>query len=1072
MYKRVIMFAGALCAGIVAMAADSLTRLQTEYQTDPVGIEAAQPRFGWQMCSNRKGAAQSAYQIAVRNRDGEEVWNSGKVASDISVAIPYEGPELSMNHRYSWSVKVWDERGKVILGPSAHFTTGLMGSGWSGARWIGSAQPHFSKYRSVFDLSYTFTGEESEFIINRLDAANYISVAVKDGMLVLGHCKGGNFVTDVKQPLKIASAGRNRVWMSYRAEGFRRGTKMTVKVNGYTLLKDFKVDYDKNGSEGKGWSRLQEMGYEAGNAVYSDIVVEDGLYGEALYRAAGPFKASEGARFWSPADESSAPMVRAAINLPKAPASAILYSTARGICNFWINGQRVDDGYFNPGTTDYRKSLAYLATDVTSLLKQGTNGVGAVIGSGWWSDCIGYKSAWEDQYGLDLAVMAKIFVTYQDGTSQVFVTDGSWKVWDRGPIVNDGLLNGEDYDARKEVPGWSEAGFDDSSWDYVQLRPATEKGVVIKPYVGSPVRCQETLTAVSVSEPRPGVFLYDMGQNMVGVPSIKFKGRAGQTVTIRYAEMIFPEVPPKDPLPPLTAADYEEMKGLAYTENYRSALSTDHYTFKGDPEGECYSPLLTFHGYRYVQLEGLSEAPAPEDVKGLVLNSIGEVTSSFETSDANVNRLFSNIQWGQRGNFVSIPTDCPQRDERLGWTGDAQIFARTATYNANVNPFFSRWIESVREIQNADGSYPDFIPNIYDPGVEKSETSGHNSKSLGWMEVGIVLPWQIYQQYGDVRFLENQWPSMVRYFQYLESRSVAGVQKGGGYGDWLALELTSSALTNTAYYASDALLMSKMAAALGKAEESQWYASRYEAIKKAFNREFVDGNGFTKQSTSVPEYKEKKASGATIMRIAGTQTSYVVPLMADLFDDSVKPLAVQHLLEEIEKTGYTLTTGFIGTPYLNLVLSANGHTDVAWKLFEQTAYPSWLYPVLQGATTIWERWNSYTIAQGFGPVAMNSFNHYSYGAIEDWMMSCAIGIERDESAPGYKHFILKPCLGGTLMFARGAFDSPYGRIEAGWTRKGKGYVYEVTVPANTSATLKINGKEQELKAGKYKFNLQ
>lgn len=1072
MLKRILLAAATLILGTAIYAADEVKGLMTEYQTEPIGIEVAQPRFGWQMASSRKGAAQSAYQIVVLNRNGEPVWDSGKVSSDASVAVPYEGKKLSMNHRYSWTVKVWDEKGKLLESPEAHFTTGLMGSGWNGARWIGSDRPHFSKYRSVFDLSYTYTGEQSEFIINRLDGSNYICVAVRNGTLFIEHCKDGKLVCDARKPLKISSTGRNRVWMAYRAEGFRRGTVMTVKVNGYTLLKDVKVAYDKTGSEGKGWCRLQEIGYGAGSAEYSDIVVEDGVHGEVLYRAAGPFKADEGARYWSPADEVSAPMLRTCIDLPKKPVSAILYSTARGICNFWINGERVDDGYFTPGSTDYRKSFAYLATDVTALMKQGDNGVGAVLGSGWWSDCIGYRSSWEDQYGVNLALKAKIFVTYEDGTAQVFITDGSWKVWDRGPIVNDGLLSGEDYDARREVPGWSKAGFDDSSWDYVRIRPAEEKGVVLKPYVGSAVRSREILSAASVSEPRPGIFVYDMGQNMVGVPSIKFKGKEGQTVTIRYGEMIFPEIPPKDPLPPLTAADYEEMKGLAYTENYRSALSTDHYTFKGNPEGECYSPLLTFHGYRYVQLEGLDEAPAPEDVKGIVLNSIGEITSTFECSDANINRLFSNIQWGQRGNFVSIPTDCPQRDERLGWTGDAQIFARTATYNANVNPFFTRWAESIRETQNSDGSYPDFIPNIYEPGKAKSETTGHNSKSMGWMEVGIVLPWQIYQQYGDIRFLETQWPSMVKYFQFLERRAVAGVQQGGGYGDWLSLELTSSALTNTAYYAGDALLMSKMATALGKEEDAQWYASRYEVIKKAFNKEFVDRNGFTRQGDSVPSYNEKKASGATRMRIAGTQTSYVVPLMFDLFDSSVKPLAIQHLLDEIEKTGNTITTGFIGTPYINLVLSANGHADVAWKLFEQTAYPSWLYPVLQGATTIWERWNSYTIAQGFGPVGMNSFNHYSYGAIEDWMMSCALGIERDESAPGYKHFFLQPSIGGTLQYARGAFDSPYGRIEAGWKRSGKGYVYEVTVPANTTATLRINGREQELKAGKYKFNIK
>lgn len=1070
--KHIFTAAIALCLGIQAFAEDRIEGLQTEYQNEPVGIESVKPRFGWHMVSERKGAGQSAYRISVSDLKGKEIWNSGKVSSEMSVAIPYDGPALRMNHRYSWNVNVWDERGRVLKSSDAHFTTGLMGSGWNGARWIGSSLPHFSKYRSDFDISYTFRGEESEFVINRIDESNYITLAVKAGELIVSHTLDGKTVCDAKARLKIASTGKNRVWVAFRAERYRRGAVLTVKVNGYTLMKGQKVGVDTELSVGKGWSRFYEIGYTAGSAVYSDIVVEDGIYGKVLYRASGPFKSSEGERFWSPADEAGAPMLRTCIDLPKKPELAILYSTARGICNFWINGQRADDGYFTPGSTDYSRSFAYAATDVTSLLRQGSNGIGAILGSGWWSDAAGYQSMWQDQFGVDLGLLAKIFVTYEDGSAQVFITDGSWKVFNGGPVINDGLLNGEDYDARREVPDWSEADFDDTSWDYAELLPAMEKGVKLKPYTGDAVRCREILTAVSVSEPRPGIFVYDMGQNMVGVPSIRFKGRRGQTVTIRYGEMIFPETPPADPLPPLTAEDYERMKGLAYTENYRSALSTDHYVFRGDPQGESYSPLLTFHGYRYVQIEGLDEAPSIGDVKGLVLNSIGTLTSSFECSDPKINRLFSNIQWGQKGNFVSVPTDCPQRDERLGWTGDAQIFARTATYNANVNPFFTRWIESLRETQNYDGSYPDFIPNLYDRGGVKSETTSHNSKSLGWMEIGIILPWQIYQQYGDLDFLKNQWQSMVRYFQYLERRSVAGVQQGGGYGDWLALELTSSALTNTAYYAGDALLLSRMAKALGKDDDASWYASRYEAIKKAFNKEFVDRQGYTRQGKHVPAYTEKKASGSTVMRLTGTQTSYVVPLMFDLFDESVKELAIQHLIEELEKTGYTLTTGFIGTPYLNLVLTACGHSDAAWKLFEQTAYPSWLYPVLQGATTIWERWNSYTIAQGFGPVSMNSFNHYSYGAIEDWMMSCVLGIERDESCPGYKHFFLQPCPGGTLDYAKGGFDTPYGRIEAGWKKSGKGYAYEVAIPANTSATLRINGREQELGSGKYKFNIK
>lgn len=1043
-------------------AAIAVTSLQTEYRTEPVGIETPKPRFSWKMESSRKGAAQSAYQIAVTAPDGIEVWNSGKVESSASVAVPYEGEKLLPNSVYRWSVTVWDEKGKQLREEKSSFTTGLMGSGWSGAEWIGSSQPHFSKYRSFFDLSVKFTGEEAKFFVNKTDDDNYVLISVRGGRLIVSHRRAGVSVEDGNYPMAFALMEKNSMNISYRSESYRRGTALDIAVNNRTVARNVRVDYDEKASVGEGYSRIYGVGYAAGETEYSDIIIKDGTWGKVLYRASGPFKASEGERFWVPAEETGAPMLRTDIYLSGEPVYAVLYSTARGICNFFINGGKADDGYFSPGSTDYNKSIAYLATDVTGLLHKGKNGVGAILGSGWWTDAAGYKAAWQDQYGIEKSMMAKIEVTYEDGTTDVFVTDGSWKVYDGGPITSDSLYNGEDYDARREVPGWADEGFDASSWDYVTVYDRPARGIAVKPYVGDPVRCALTLTAQSVAEPRPGVFVYDMGQNMVGVPSITVKGAEGTQLTIYYGEMIYPEQLPEDPVKPMTVADYEARRGLVYHENYRSALSTDHYICKGDPDGETFSPLLTFHGYRYVQIEGLDEALPVDCVKGLVLNSIGTTTSTFETSDANINRLFSNIQWSQMGNFVSIPTDCPQRDERLGWTGDAQIFARTSTYNANVDPFFTRWAETLRETQMPDGSYPAFTPNLSD----------HETYSMGWMEVGIVLPWQIFQQYGDLLFVERQWDSMERYFRYLERRAANDIQPGGGYGDWLALELTNTPLTNTAYYAYDAMLMSKMASALGKADAAAYYGAKYQAIKEAFNREFVGKGGYTKESRSVPRDNDKVASGETVRRKFGTQTSYIVPLMTDLFNEENRPLAEQHLLEEIEKTGYTLTTGFIGTPYINLVLSAAGHSDVAWKLFEQTEYPSWLYPVLQGATSIWERWNSYTIKRGFGPVSMNSFNHYSYGAIEDWMMSCALGIERDEENPGYRHFFLRPCPGGSLEYARGSFESPYGRIEAGWKRSGNGYIYEVTVPANTTATLEINSEKQELKSGRYTFRIR
>jgi len=545
-----------------------------------------------------------------------------------------------------------------------------------------------------------------------------------------------------------------------------------------------------------------------------------------------------------------------------------------------------------------------------------------------------------------------------------------------------------------------------------------------------------------------------MGQNMVGVPRLTMKGKAGQEITIRFGEMNYPETIPTDPVAPYTIAMYKEKKGQVYTDNYRSALSTDHYILRGDPAGETYEPRFTFHGYRYIELHGLDKPLALEDVKGVVLESIGAQTSGYDTSDERINRLYENILWGQRGNFLSVPTDCPQRDERMGWTGDAQVFARTATYNMNVDPFYTRWLYSVRDNQGEDGRYANYVPVVGIPPHGAAAGGG----ALGWMEAGIIVPWQMYQQYNDIRILEQHYASMVAYMDYLERRAVNYIQPFGGFGDWLAIETTNSMLTNTAYSAYDALLMEQIAACLGKEEDRKRFHTFYENIKKSFNAIFVTDEGKTYAPAASSIFGEGSmdmwaGQSAKEGKLVDTQTSYVVPLQFNLFNEKNKPLALKHLVENIEKHNYTLTTGFIGTPYLNLVLSDNGYDDIAYKLFEQTVYPSWLYPVLQGATTIWERWNSYTIVNGFGPVDMNSFNHYSYGAIQEWMMAYSSGIQRDEQQPGYKHIILQPRIGGTCSYIRGHYDSVYGRIESGWEKQKKGYVYKAVVPANTTATL-------------------
>ena len=1036
--------------------------LQVEYQVTPLGIDVASPRFSWKMVSDRYDQRQTKCQISVTEAaTGRHVWVSDPVPSDVSVGVVYRGEALKPCTRYNWKVEVWNVAGESVCNDS-WFETGLMDSGWSQAQWISSGQPHFSKYRSHyqidFDLSCGGAGAVPVFLFGWRDPDNYVRLELSGSRAAVSHVSGGVKTSDFEAPLKALPS---HMGLRVSSLDYSKGYRVWLLADQVPVNKEpIVVQMFPDGSW-MPYCRFNGVGFAQDTpdceATFTNLTVTEDVWNTTLYRSDAAYTVKGGETcLLSPADESGAPMLRKTFEVKKPLASARLYTTARGIYEYEVNGKRLADDWFNPGSTDYRYRILYTTYDLTPFLKKGANAVGAMLGAGWYSDFTGYATAWQDQFGTELSLLAKIVLTYTDGTQEVIVSDDSWKAFNGGPVTSDSFQNGEDYDARREVALWSDARFDDAAWQAATPMASPADSVVIAAYIGSPVRTQQVLQAVSVSEPQPGVFVYDMGQNMVGVPRIRLKGEKGQEVTFRYGEMIYPTEVPEDPLPPLTAEVYAQRKGLVYNENYRGALATDHYIFKGSGT-ETFQPHFTFHGFRYIEVHGLEKALPLANVEGLVLHSVGAQTSGFETSDPDVNRLYENIVWGQRGNFLSIPTDCPQRDERMGWTGDAQVFARTATYNMNVDPFFTRWFHSVRDIQGDDGSYCDFIPKVGQPPQGSSKGGG----ALGWMETGIIIPWQLYLQYGDTQFLRDHYDSMVAYMKYLQNRAVGDIQPGSGYGDWVAVEHTNSPLTNTAYYGYDALLMSKMAAALGKYADEAAYRALYERIKKAFNREFVGPDGITKESKNVPPYHEWIAGGADASFKANTQTSYVVPLQADLFDDQHKALAVQNLVENVAAHGYTLTTGFIGTPYLNLVLSQNGYDSVAYELFEQRAYPSWLYPVLQGATTMWERWNSYTIRQGFGPVDMNSFNHYSFGAIEEWMFSWMLGIQPVESDPGYHSFTLTPRVGGSFDFVRGHYDSVYGRIESGWELLDDGAVrYAFTVPANSSAVVDLPVPEE------------
>lgn len=1082
-----------------------IVNLRTEALETPLGIDEARPYFSWQMQSDRIGALQRAYRVLVAAgqdalQRGEYVYDSGTVRTGDSINIPYEGAALRPSTRYWWKVEVTDEHGELVVSEPTWFETGLMGSGWSRAQWIGSQEIGVSRYRTFFDIDYDVQipagNSRAVFAYSVQDEKNWITAEFNvqdEPRFVIDYCVEG----EVRHLSTISLAGivqdaarhdRHHVRLQVSTPGYHLKSNLIVHFDGQILIPTEGVPGGparENVSSGNpaqmvitpypggeyicDWARLHSIGFRqprGQKAVFSNIVISEENWDTVLYTDPTVRHEVTGTgrlQVWEPYGLVSAPMLRKKVDLSKPVRSARLYVTARGIYEFYVNGERVSNDYFNPGWTDFRYRIMYNAYDITDLLKPGSNGFGAMLGAGWYSDLNIFTSAYVDPYGIRQSLLAKILITFEDGTQQVVVTDGSWKKYDHGPVTRNGFQFGEDYDARKEVDGWKEGGFDDSAWEAADLFERPAPGVQIQAYVGLPIQNNITLEAVAVTEPVKGTFVYDFGQNVIGVPRLEgMKGKAGQVVNLRYGEMVYPERIPTEPVAPYTIEMYKEKKGQVYVENYRGAISIDNYTMRGRREGETYQPVFTDHGFRYVSVTGLDKPLPLSSVKAVVLESIGNTTSDYESSNADINRLFQNIQWGQRDNFQAVPTDCPQRDERQGWTGDAQVFARTATYFSPwVDKFYARWFYSMRDNQNHDGSYFNYYPIT---GRPPYGFTNDNPGWMGWMEAGIIVPYQVWEQYGDLRVLEQHWDSMVRYMDYLERQANPdGTQVATGIGDHLAIERTDIGLTNTAYYAYDAYMMSRMAQALGKMREAQRYGALFEKVKRAFTAKYINADGMT-----VAPYVAFRWPGMPVDPNApkdgdivpvDTQTSYALPLRFGLLDGELRDKAVAHLVSDIEEHGNKLTTGFIGTPYLNLALSENGRDDVAYTLFEQTQYPSWLYPVLQGATTMWERWNSYTIENGFGPVDMNSFNHYAYGAIGEWMYSHQLGIQRDEDRPAYKHILLQPKVGGTETFARGGFESPYGRIEAGWEKTAGGYVYRVTIPANTTASLTLEAPD-------------
>jgi alpha-L-rhamnosidase len=705
-----------------------------------------------------------------------------------------------------------------------------------------------------------------------------------------------------------------------------------------------------------------------------------------------------------------APMFANNFEITKPVKQARLYITSHGLYEARLNGEKIGQYYFTPGWTSYKKRLQYQTYDVTTLLKQGKNATLVTVGDGWYRGNLEFKLN-RNVYGKEVALLYQLEVEYADGQKQTFASGDGWKASLNGPVRTSDIYNGETYDARLEANATA-LNYTGKDWTAVKVMDFGYDNLVAP--LGPPVIKHERFAPLKVIKTPKGETVIDFGQNLVGWVQLKLKGKAGDTLTINHAEVL-------------------DKPGNFYTENLREAKEENKYVFTGT-KVDVMEPHFTFQGFRYIKITGYTGKLDSTNVTAIAIYSDMKPTGTLVTSNPMLNQLQHNIQWGQKGNFVDVPTDCPQRDERLGWTGDAEVFFNTAAYNMDVSGFFTKWLQDLKADQHTDGNVPVVIPDVRKP---------QNAGSAGWGDVATIIPWNFYQAYGDKKLLAGQYASMKAWVEYIRSISENNLWNSGPhYGDWLfytmaddrdgKAAITDKFLIAQAFYAYSTQNLINAAKVLERENDVIAYTALLGDIKKAFLNEYVTPSG---------------------RMVSNSQTAYVLALQFDLLPEKLRAQAAQRLVENINSYGNHLTTGFLGTPHLCHVLSRFGYTDVAYKLLLQDTYPSWLYPIKMGATTIWERWDGIKPDGSFQNITMNSFNHYSYGAIGDWMYKNMAGLNPDAEAPGYKKIIIAPKPGGGITSANAELETQYGKAKSAWKIEGGKIMLDVVIPPNTSAKI-------------------
>lgn len=1083
-----------ICTACGASKQTEITNLKTNYIRNPIGVDDESILFSWQMNSEEQGKSQSAYRIAVYecdqgNREQDDaiaseicVWDSGKVESSLSVAVPYEGEQLKPQTGYEWSVDVWDEEGsRCVSAETGYFETGLMGEFPEEAHWIsvGDSDRNIStvQEKTTYFIQYTMEiRDTSACFVFGAESGRYGSMTLcelqnqgEDTLFTVKDMSELN--SNVEFPSASLETAEDGI---YQVDLQVLDHQMKVAVNGcevgiFTIhgASLGAIGYYKSRGTQYAWLDDIVVTDEEGNVCYEEnFEQEDTIF--APYHIViedGRCKVGSGLML-SGAMEDPAPVFCREFNLEnKEIDHARLYLTALGNFEVSMDGQAVSEDFLDPGKLAYNQYLSYMTCDVTDKLMS-TEASDALhiwemtLFHGWYDRGVGYPEIYSP-WGDTNALRGALVITYSDGTKQVIGTDEEFMVTLDGPIRENDVYQGEFYDASCDPCGtkknqtdtvekeelvdtagrgpaivqpeedeketaWSQAAVDQVDSRYYDL-----------PYVGKynePITCIQELRPISVSEPVSGTYVYDFGQNFAGVCRITMNAKAGDLVTLRYGEALNSD----------TLRNKDDVVGTIWTENLLTADATDYYlAIDGE---QTYQPVSVYHGFRYLQITGLEEAPSLDQVTGIVLSSDLDLSGEFECSDEAVNQYWSNTVWSQKSNFLDNPTDCAQRDECHGWAGDAQIFSGMACYNSNSDLFYRKYLKELCSLQSDDGAFPDMAPRNFGTGWDGRGGAGGNNC---WGDAAVVIAWNLYTQYGDVAVLQEYYDALCKWIDYLEAHSENGLRtEENGYGDHFSVESTPKGLTDTAWSAHSADLISKISTVLGKTDEAIHYQQVFEQFRDAWLREYVSEDGVIE---------------------CYSQTAYALGLAFDLFPETMRQMAAECLLNNVTFNQYEFHAGYAGLGYVLPALSEAGYSDAAYEMLCNTGERSLLYPVIQGATTTPEYLSAYQEMNG-ELVLDGSLNHYAYGAPVQWLYTNVLGIRSDKENPGFKHFSIRPEVTDRWSYAKGAYESMYGRIEVSWEHEEDGYSYHIRIPANTTATVELPGMESmELGSGEYDF---